>query len=607
MDNQIPGILQQSGQLTIRDLIKAGLDVDLDLNQVSIDKVNNLSYANREVTFAIKALVRGLDGSDPKYKGETNVVYERFIADNYFSKFEYHIQLDPPYTVKRVRDALNAQTQLYWDPEDFNALDTTVLTVNSSGRTQIPAGQFSKRLYLEISNSRMTVVITPVGLLNIARLLPPSMIRPPSEYFDVTDRRTNLALRLPDANGVIVADELVALEVGQILDQDLGETAVKWMSVVYGLSDGPEVSWVQLAEPSDFNIYGAEIVYNGELMDDLPPPYNDRLDHVLVFKLSEEHCLNYFGHGIIYYNLSRIGTDPEEPVDPEQPGDDLPLKISFITDSTNPVIRTLEEVRAERPVNVEVTENGTLLMVNGSSAPYLWCTLLEYPFEGERLDVRITIISAQTSGPNWRYHGITANGSDVSSQINDLPEVLLDCLDPEWKYWAIRGDYPQDSMLELEVKYEVDDGEGNWLNVLNGELTPMGSGNEIHADRLKIEAFDYFQPEIAPYITHIRYLGSGGVVYKEVDLSQIKLISGEMMMPVGGPGPQVLINTGTVEIDFNTAPPEEGYYAIEIGIQGFAWQCDGTFYIWNQDNTGYRQFGQTGFEPTDDHFTMWFV
>ena len=317
MQESIPGILKKSGDEVIKDLVEAGLGVNLDLNQVSIEKINNISYGQREASFSIKALELGKDGSPPYYKYETNVIYDRFIGDNYFSKYEYHINLDAPFTLSRVVQALNEQTPLHWDVGDFNIPPEQTLVVSSVGKANIPASTSSKRLYLEINNSRMSVVITPVGRLNIARLLPPSVIRPPEEYFDSTDTRVNLALRLPDANGVVVADELVGLEVGQVLDSDLGDVSVRWMSVIYGLSDGPEVKWVQQPEPANFNLYGAEIIYNGELTEDLPPPYNTRLDQVLVFKLSEEYCLNYFGHGIIYYNLSRIGEpNPEEPEEP---------------------------------------------------------------------------------------------------------------------------------------------------------------------------------------------------------------------------------------------------------------------------------------------------
>lgn len=305
MATGIPGILKRSGDQVIHDLILSGQDVDLDLNQITIERINTLSYTDREVSFAIKARTVGADGSPPIYGGATSVIYNRFIADNYFSRFEWHISLDAPYTVKRVREALNAQTEVHWDAEDFKEVDDYALAVNSNGRTTLSSSPYSRRLYLELDNSKLTVVITPTARTNIARMLPPSVIQPPEDYFRFADPRTNLALRLPDANGVIVATELKALVADQVFDEDLGDAPVVWMSRVYGLSDGVDVAWVQQTEPANYNLFGAKVLYNGVLTDDYPKPYNTRLDRVLIVELSEEHCLNYYGKGIIFYNLSR--------------------------------------------------------------------------------------------------------------------------------------------------------------------------------------------------------------------------------------------------------------------------------------------------------------
>lgn len=307
MSTGIPGILKKTGSQVIHDLILSGHDVDIDLNQVTIERVNTITYNDREVAFAIKARLVGADGSPAKYAGETSVVYQRFTADNYFSKFEWHIQLDAPYTLSRVRDALSAQTDIVWDLEDFKDAPDYVLVVSSnSGRATLPGSIYSKRLYLAINNSRLTVVITPTGRTNIARVLPPTVIQPPENYFSFSDTRTNLALRLPDANGVIVGDELDALVTGQVFNTDLGDSVVHWMTTVYGLADAWDVEWVQQPTPADYNLFGATVLYNGVLTPEWPVPYNTRLDRVLIVELSDEHCTNYYGKGIIFYNLSRV-------------------------------------------------------------------------------------------------------------------------------------------------------------------------------------------------------------------------------------------------------------------------------------------------------------
>lgn len=306
MSTGIPGILKKAGVDVIHDLILSGHDVDIDLNQVTIERINTITYNEREVTFAIKARLVGADGSPAKYAGETSVIYKRFTADNYFSKFEWHIALDAPYTLTRVRDALLAQTGVVWDLEDFKDAPDFVLAVSSGGRASLGGSVYSKRLYLALNNSKMTVVITPTNRTNIARILPPAVIQPPEDYFRFSDPRTNLSLRLPDANGVIVADELELFTTGQVFNTDLGDSVVHWMTTVYGRADAWDVSWVQKPTPADYNLYGATVLYNGLLTPEWPAPYNTRLDRVLIVELSDEHCTNYYGKGIIFYNLSRV-------------------------------------------------------------------------------------------------------------------------------------------------------------------------------------------------------------------------------------------------------------------------------------------------------------
>lgn len=307
MSTGIPGILKKSGDQVIHDLIQSGHGVDLDLNQVSIDRISTETYQDREVSFTINAREVGLDGALPVYGGQTSVIYERFVGDNYFSKFEWHIQLAPPFTVGRVLAALNAQTEVHWDLEDFKDIASFVLTVSSVGvTTLLPSGK-SKRLFLEIAGSRMTVVITPPGRLNIARIMPPAVIQPPTDYFNINDTRTNLALRLPDANGVMVATAIKGFVADQVFNQDTGDTPVDWLTTVYGLADGFDVKWVCKSTPADYNLFGSKVLYNGPILPEHPQPYNVRLDKVLIFELSTDLCQNYYGKGIIYYNLSRDG------------------------------------------------------------------------------------------------------------------------------------------------------------------------------------------------------------------------------------------------------------------------------------------------------------
>lgn len=300
----IPGVLQRSGDQVIHDLVQSGHGVDLDLNQITIERINTVSYGDREVMFAIKAREVGVDGSRPVYSGQTSVIYDRFVGDNYFSKYPHYIQLDAPYTLGRVVAALNAQTELHWDLDDFQQAADFVLAVSPGGTTLLTPSQHSKRLYLELSNTRLTVVITPVNRVHLARVLPPAVLQPSSEYFKYTDPRANLSLRLPDANGVAVGGVLKHLVAGQIIQP--GDN-VDWMTVVYGRADGLTVAWVSEPELAAYNLCESRVTYNGLLTDDIPKPYNTRLDRVLVFELSEEHCSNYYGRGIIYYNLSRDG------------------------------------------------------------------------------------------------------------------------------------------------------------------------------------------------------------------------------------------------------------------------------------------------------------
>lgn len=300
----IPGILQKSGVQVIHDLIQSGHGVDLDLNQITIDRINTVTYQDREVMFAITARELGADGSRPVYSGQTSVIYQRFVGDNYFSRYPYYIQLDAPYTLRRVVEALNAQTQLHWDLDDFKDAVDSVLAVSPNGTTTLTPSTYSKRLYLEISNTRMTVIITPVGRVNLSRVLPPAVIQPPAEYFKYTDPRTNLALRLPDANGVSVGGVLKNLMADHVVEES---EDVDWMSVVYGRADGFDVEWVSNNTFENYNLFGSKVIYNGTLLAEHPKPYNTRLDRVLIFELSEDHCANYYGRGIIYYNLSRDG------------------------------------------------------------------------------------------------------------------------------------------------------------------------------------------------------------------------------------------------------------------------------------------------------------
>lgn len=300
----IPGILKKSGDQVIHDLIKSGHGVDLDFNQITIEKVNTITYLDRQAVFTIKAREMGADGSRPIYIYQTSVLYERFTADNYFSRHPYYIELAAPYTVARVVAALNTQTELYWDLDDFKDAATATLAVSSAGVTTLPGSQYSKRLFLEIANSRLTVIITPPGRVSLPRVMPPAAIQPPDEFFKYTDPRTNLALRLPDANGVVVGGILKLISEDHVVAADEN---VDWMTQVYGYADGYNVKWVSSAAPADYNLCGAKVLWNGPIQPDHPKPYNTRLDRVLIFELSEELCSNYYGKGIIYYNLSRDG------------------------------------------------------------------------------------------------------------------------------------------------------------------------------------------------------------------------------------------------------------------------------------------------------------
>lgn len=627
MATTIPGILQKTGSKVIKDLIKAGLDVDLDLNQVSIDKVNNISYNQREATFSIKALARGLDGSEPKYSGETSVLYNRFIADNYFSKFEYHIQLDPPYTFKRVRDALNAQTPIVWDIEDFNLLDSQVLTVNSAGKTQLPGGIYSKRLFLEINSSRMTVVITPVGLLNIARLLPPAMIQPPESYFSVTDTRTNLALRLPDANGVIVANDLVGLVEGQKFLTDHDTTPIEWMTRVYGMSDGPDVQWFCVPRVADYNLYGAEVIYNGELTSEWPAPYNTRLDHVLIVKLSEQYCQNYFGYGIIYYNLSRIG----EPEEPETPNFDFPFDLRFVTQDSDwnvapdTVLTTLSDVwQLNKDWTVTTDqEAGTVTFTNeggNTEFPIRAMAIGPTPYPGGDLDFRVVLSEVSTNSRDRMRYGYTNNGLsyDLETSVMELslPMEYTDYFDDDYNRFGImpvNGFVGTDELLSFTLSLEIDNKDGNWLNVISGVLTPRNGevSNKLGKLTLNIPAEDWV-PGDYPTIRSIT-LERQGVVETEIDLTKVQLVDGDLYYDPnwqGSPGLRILNQSNSVSLDLFGDMPASGFYSLKVDFYNMSWAGDAVFYSVNTDTGQYQQLGSNSFtaEPSgDSSVQIWFV